>query len=76
MGTRVFSTKTETAFMGAGANSATRISDFDGDIGLNGGEDGLLAWHDCISSTGKMPPIGSFGKNGRRARANPKGGTE
>jgi gluconate 2-dehydrogenase alpha chain len=58
--TRVFFDKPLNAFMGAG-ELGSRISDFDGDIGLTGDEDGLLrVGMIALSSTGDGP-IGSFG---------------
>jgi gluconate 2-dehydrogenase alpha chain len=58
--TRVFFEKPLNAFMGAGELGA-RISDLDGDIGLTGGEAGLLrVGMISLSSTGDGP-IGSFG---------------
>ena len=49
--TRVFFDKPLNAFMGAGELGA-RISDFDGDIGLTGAEDGLLRVGMIVSSPG------------------------
>src|SRR5690349_21547238 len=53
--TRVFFDKPLNAFMGAGELGA-RISDFDGDIGLSGDEDGLLrVGMIALSSNGDAP---------------------
>jgi gluconate 2-dehydrogenase alpha chain len=58
--TRVFFEKPLNAFMGAG-ELGSRISDFDGDIGFTGVEDGpLRLGMIALSSTGDGP-IGSFG---------------
>ncbi len=58
--TRVFFDKPLNAFMGAG-ELGSRISDFDGDNGLTGKEDGVLrVGMIALASTGE-PPIGSFG---------------
>jgi len=59
-GTRVFFDKPLNAFMGAGELGA-RISDFDGDIGLKGDEDGLLRVGMIALSSNGDAPIGSFG---------------
>jgi len=59
-GTRVFFDKPLNAFMGAGELGA-RISDFDGDIGLSGNEDGLLRVGMIALSSNGDAPIGSFG---------------
>jgi gluconate 2-dehydrogenase alpha chain len=59
-GTRVFFDKPLNAFMGAGELGA-RISDFDGDIGLSGDEDGLLRVGMIALSSNGDQPIGSFG---------------
>jgi gluconate 2-dehydrogenase alpha chain len=58
--TRVFFDKPLNAFMGAG-ELGSRISDFDGDIGLTGGEDGLLRVGMIALSSNGDGPIGSFG---------------
>ena len=58
--TRVFFDKPLNAFMGAGELGA-RISDFDGDIGLTGAEDGLLRVGMIALSSNGDAPIGSFG---------------
>jgi gluconate 2-dehydrogenase alpha chain len=58
--TRLFFDKPLNAFMGAG-ELGSRISDFDGDIGLTGAEDGLLrVGMVALGNTGDGP-IGSFG---------------
>src|ERR1700680_4309698 len=58
--TRVFFDKPLNAFMGAG-ELGSRISDFDGDIGFTGAEDGLLRLGMIALSSNGNPPIGSFG---------------
>jgi gluconate 2-dehydrogenase alpha chain len=58
--TRLFFDKPLNAFMGAGS-LGTRISDFDGDTGLSGSEDGLLRVGMIAVSSSGDGPIGSFG---------------
>ena len=58
--TRVFFDKPLNAFMGAG-ELGSRISDFDGDIGLTGDEDGPLRVGMIALSSNGDGPIGSFG---------------
>jgi gluconate 2-dehydrogenase alpha chain len=58
--TRVFFDKPLNAFMGAG-ELGSRISDFDGDIGFTGAEDGLLRLGMIALSSNGDGPIGSFG---------------
>jgi gluconate 2-dehydrogenase alpha chain len=58
--TRVFFDKPLNAFMGAG-ELGSRISDFDGDIGLTGAEEGLLRVGMVALSSNGDGPIGSFG---------------
>jgi gluconate 2-dehydrogenase alpha chain len=58
--TRVFFDKPLNAFMGAG-ELGQRISDFDGDVGLTGSEDGLLRVGMIAVSSNGDGPIGSFG---------------
>ena len=64
--TRLFFDKPLNAFMGAG-ELGTRISDFDGDIGLTGAEDGLLRVGMIAVSSSGDSPIGSFGSMPRGA---------
>ena len=64
--TRVFFDKPLNAFMGAG-ELGQRISDFDGDLGLTGSEDGLLRVGMIAVSSNGDGPIGSFGVNPRGA---------
>ena len=59
-GTRVFFDKPINGFMGAG-ELGSRIADFDGDIGLTGGEDGLLRVGMIGLSTPGDGAIRSFG---------------
>src|SRR5205807_5751576 len=58
--TRVFFEKPLNAFMGAG-ELGSRISDFDGDTGFTGAEEGLLRLGMIALSSNGNPPIGSFG---------------
>jgi gluconate 2-dehydrogenase alpha chain len=64
--TRVFFDKPLNAFMGAGELGA-RISDYDGDIGLTGAEDGLLRVGMIAVSSNGDGPITSFGITPRGA---------
>jgi gluconate 2-dehydrogenase alpha chain len=64
--TRVFFDKPLNAFMGAGELGA-RISDFDGDTGLTGAEDGLLRVGMIALSSNGDGPITSFGITPRGA---------
>jgi len=58
--TRVFFDKPLNLFMGAG-ELGSRISDYDGDTGFTGAEDGLLRLGMIALSTNGDGPIGSFG---------------
>jgi hypothetical protein len=73
--TRVFFDKPLNAFMGAGGLGA-RISDFDGDMGLTGDEDGLLRVGMIALSSNGDGPITSFGITPRGASKSNWAGVE